>query len=135
MKSTEVNTNTGTAVLPYIIAVDFDGTLVMDMFPKIGPVKSETLRQLRRAKEQGCAIVLWTCRTGKHLEEAVELMDSLGIVFDAINDNIDEVKALGWEARKVYAHEYWDDKAVAFFTNQTTSDVVADEGWVRKIRK
>lgn len=133
MKSIEINTDNGTAVLPYIIAVDFDGTLVVDRFPEIGPVKSETLRQLRRAKEQGCALVLWTCRTGERLYSAVRFMEELGVVFDAVNDNIDEVKALGWDARKVYAHEYWDDKSVGFFTNLATSEAVSDEGWTKRI--
>lgn len=127
----EVATENGVAMLPWIIAVDFDGTIVENRFPEIGMVKRETVRQLKLAKEQGCALILWTCRTGKALREAIQLTDSEGIQFDAINDNLDEVKALGWEARKVYANEYWDDKAIEYFCDNMTSKVVENEPWKR----
>lgn len=131
MTKTQVRTENGTVNLPYIIAVDFDGTIVEDAYPEVGMVKSETVRQLKKAKEMGCALILWTCRTGKALEDAIRLTDLEGIQFDAINDNLDEVKALGWEARKVYAHEYWDDKAIEYFCDNVVSKAVKDEPWAR----
>jgi hypothetical protein len=98
--------------LPHIIAIDFDGTLVEDQYPEIGkPIYSIVLR-LEALKKYGSKIILWTCRSGKKLDEAVKFCkDVLHIEFDAINENIPETQELfGCDTRKVYATEYWDDK-------------------------
>lgn len=99
--------------MPYIIAVDFDGTLVEDRFPEIGEVKQETLDAVRLAKDSGFKLILWTSRDGEQLKEAVAFCADKGLHFDAINENIDEVKILyNNDTRKVFANEYWDDRAV-----------------------
>lgn len=97
-----------------IIAVDFDGTLVEDKFPDIGEPIWGIIRDLMDEQAQGSKIILWTCRNGKALEEAVKFcIDELDLHFDAINENLDEIKVLyGGDTRKVFADEYWDDKAV-----------------------
>lgn len=97
-----------------IIAVDFDGTLVRDMYPMIGEPILETYAKLLKEQRQGSKIILWTCRNGKALEEAVKYCrDTLNIHFDAINENLDEIKILyGGDTRKIFATEYWDDKAI-----------------------
>lgn len=104
------------ATLPYIIAVDFDGTLVEDKFPYIGEVREEVWNKVRKVQEKGCKIILWTSRDHERLKEAVEFCTKRGLHFDAINENIDECKVLfDNDARKVYANEYWDDKAVGAY--------------------
>ena len=97
-----------------IIAVDFDGTIVSDNFPDIGEPIELTIHKIEREQAQGSKIILWTCRNGKALEDAVKFCrDELGLHFDAINENLDEIKVLyGGDTRKVFADEYWDDKAV-----------------------
>lgn len=101
------------ATLPYIIAVDFDGTLVEDAFPAIGAPKEEVWADMVAAQESGAKIILWTSRDNDNLREAVEFCTARGFHFDAINDNLDECKLLfNNSTRKVYANEYWDDKAV-----------------------
>lgn len=102
--------------LPYIIAVDFDGTLVEDQFPEIGkPIKS-TWDLMKAAQDSGAKIILWTSRDGERLKAAVEFCTERGFHFDSINDNLDECKVLfNSSTRKVYANEYWDDKAVMRF--------------------
>ncbi len=101
--------------IPPIIAVDFDGTLVEDRFPDIGEQKLSTwyaIENWRKENPDG-KVVLWTCRTGQNLKAAVDYCAERGLHFDAINDNIDEVKVrYGENARKVYANAYWDDRAV-----------------------
>lgn len=104
-------------VLPYMIAVDFDGTLVTDEYPKIGKIKEETWVKVEKARAKGAKIILWTCRNGKALEDAVEFCRDHGLEFDSVNENIKEVqKMFGGDTRKVYANEYWDDRAVQFGT-------------------
>lgn len=97
-----------------IIAVDFDGTLVKDKFPEIGDPIIKTWHKLRREQLKGSKIILWTCRNGTALEEAVKFCrDEMSFHFDAINENLDEIKVLyGGDTRKVFATEYWDDRAV-----------------------
>lgn len=90
-----------------IYAVDFDGTLSVGLnqpnFHLINWLNDER-------KKKGAKIILWTCRDGKRLQEAVEFCTHYGLEFDAINRNIDEVKDLyGLDGRKIYATLYIDD--------------------------
>lgn len=98
--------------LPYIIAVDFDGTIVEDKYPEIGSLRRDVLNRLLSAQSVGHKIILWTSRDGEFLQAAVRYCADRGLHFDAINDNIDEVTVLfNNSTRKVYANEYWDDRA------------------------
>jgi len=99
------------SMLPTIIAIDFDGTLVTDEYPEIGSINSYVWSAARRAQLDGAKLILWTSRTGQALDDAVQFCACRGLVFDAVNDNIDEVKALGWNARKVFATVYIDDRS------------------------
>lgn len=98
-------------MLPKIIAIDFDGTLVKNKFPEIGEINPNVWYAALRAKSEGIKLILWTSRTGQVLDDAVEFCTNHGLKFDAINDNIPEVKALGWNARKVFATLYIDDRS------------------------
>lgn len=98
--------------LPYIIAIDFDGTLVENKFPDIGETKRffDTIKLVRVEKPE-VKVILWTCRTGEYLQNAILFCKENGLVFDEVNKNIPEVIAIfGEDTRKVYADEYWDDK-------------------------
>lgn len=102
--------------LPYIIAVDFDGTLVEDAFPEIGRPIERTWEMLRKAQEAGAKIILWTSRNEQNLKDAVQFCNERELYFDAINENLQECKNLfGGDTRKIHANEYWDDKAVSWF--------------------
>lgn len=96
-----------------IIAVDFDGTIVTDKFPEIGSPIEDTINLLKLYKGRGDKLILWTCRTGTSLMEAVDFCRwDLGLEFDAINDNLPEIQEFwGQNCRKVYADVYIDDKA------------------------
>ena len=98
-------------MLPTIIAIDFDGTLVENRFPDIGEINPVVWKAAFKAKSQGVKLILWTSRTGDVLDDAVQFCADNGLTFDAINDNIPEVKALGWDARKVFATLYIDDRS------------------------
>ena len=95
-----------------IIAVDFDGTLCVDCYPAIGTANYKLIRTLRKRQETGDKLILWTCRAGDKLEEAIEWCREQGIIFDAINDNLPEMINLwGNNSRKITADIYLDDKA------------------------
>ena len=92
-----------------IVAVDFDGTLSLDsQYPNIGRFNTPLYEDLMKLKGIGWSIVLWTCREGKELKEAVEWCANNGLEFDAINENPPEVP---FKSRKVVADLYVDDRA------------------------
>ena len=92
-----------------IVAVDFDGTLSLDsQYPNIGRFNTPLYEALMKLKSIGWSIVLWTCREGKELKEAVEWCKMNGLEFDAINENPPEVS---FKSRKVVADMYIDDNA------------------------
>ena len=96
-----------------ILAIDFDGTLCENIWPGIGAAKVAVIRELIERQKNGDKLILWTCRSGRQLEEALDFCRGYGLNFDAVNDDLPEIKArLGCDSRKVYADEYWDDKAV-----------------------
>ena len=111
-------TKTEMTALPYIIAVDFDGTLVEDKFPHIGEKREVVWNKMRQARESGAKIILWTSRDHENLEQAVLFCREQGWEFDSINENLKEVRELfNNDTRKVFADEYWDDKSIGQFCN------------------
>lgn len=101
-----------------IYAVDFDGTLCTENFPEIGKEIPGRMEALRRLKANGHKIILWTCRRndayGDNLTEAIEWCRARGVVFDAVNENLPEIKEKwGGDTRKVYCDYYIDDKNVS----------------------
>lgn len=99
------------STLPPIMAVDFDGTLVKDKFPQIGEEREDICNCIRRLQKLGVRSILWTSRTGKYLDEAVDWCKEHNLNFDTINENLPEVVELaGEDTRKVYADVYLDDR-------------------------
>jgi hydroxymethylpyrimidine pyrophosphatase-like HAD family hydrolase len=93
-----------------IVAVDFDGTLCKHDYPEIGEPNYKVVAKLRRMRQEGHKLILWTCRSGEHLQEAVEACKDWGLEFDAVNENIDP--APDFNPKKVFAHIYLDDRAL-----------------------
>lgn len=95
-----------------IYAIDFDGTLCESAFSEIGSPNLALIEHLKRRK-QGNKLILWTCRVGDRLQEAVEWCKKYGLEFDAVNENLPEmIEQWGGESRKVFADVYIDDKSV-----------------------
>lgn len=47
------------------------------------------------------------------MEKALSFCKKQGIHLDAVNENLPEItKAFGTDCRKIFANEYWDDRAV-----------------------
>ena len=95
-----------------IIAVDFDGTLCVNRYPEIGFANYELIHYLKEQQEYGAKLILWTCRSGKLLADAVLWCREMGLMFDAVNENLPEIiEAFGADTRKIFANEYIDDLA------------------------
>lgn len=93
-----------------IIAVDFDGTIVMHKYPDIGREVPDAVRVLKRLKEAEYLLILWTMRSGDKLQEAVDYCASKGISFWGINRN--PLQSSWTDSPKAYAPLYIDDAAV-----------------------
>lgn len=92
-----------------IIAIDFDGTIVEHNYPKIGSELPNATYFIKKIKNEfGIKIILWTCREGQELAEAVDWCKSKGLVFDAVNSNIFDIGNLA--KSKIYADLYIDDR-------------------------
>jgi len=97
------------------IAVDFDGTIVDHEYPKIGKEKLLAFQTLKQLEKRGVRLILWTFRTGKELEEAVEFCRNKGIEFYAVNCNYPGEIFDESISRKIDADIYIDDKNVGGF--------------------
>ena len=97
------------------IAVDFDGTIVEHEYPEIGKEKLFAFQTLKEFEKLGANLILWTIRTGKELDEAVEFCHQNGIDFYAVNRNYPEEVFDKTISRKVNADIFIDDKNVGGF--------------------
>lgn len=94
------------------IAIDFDGCLCANAYPDIGAPNWEIIVAAAAEQIAGAGLILWTCREGELLENALEACTRWGLHFDAVNDSLPSWKQFyGNDTRKVGATEYWDDKA------------------------
>ena len=108
-----------------IVAVDFDGTITLkDNRQWIGKNKYindikepniKIINQLIQNRDK-IYLVLWTCRKGKALKDAITFCNNNNIYFDAVNENIVRYPT----SRKIMADIYLDDKGVY-------------ENWTKKI--
>ncbi len=98
---------------PLKIAVDFDGTIVEHRYPEIGKeilFAFDTLKALQKQKHQ---LILWTYRSGKELDEAVEYCRQNGIEFYAINNSYPEEEFdEDFSSRKIEADLFIDDRNI-----------------------
>lgn len=92
-----------------IIGIDFDGTIVTHEFPRIGRPVPGALETMRELNKHGHRIILWTMRSGVHLEAAVEYLQRNEITLYGVNQNPDQ----DWsDSPKAFCHLYIDDAAL-----------------------
>ena len=102
------------------IAVDFDGTIVTHAYPQIGkpiPFAIETLKKLQR--EDMCQIILYTCREGQLLDDAVNYCKERGLEFYAVNAAFPEETPDMRIARKLDA-----DRRTSFRRRETPAQTI-----------
>lgn len=91
-----------------IIAVDYDGTLFDGQ-----SFNTVLLQRLRASQKRGDTVILWTCREGRSLVEALKALQSIGFRPNFVNCNSPEgLQRIRHDSRKIYADVYIDDKAV-----------------------
>ena len=98
---------------PLKIAIDFDGTIVEHKYPEIGKEVMFAFQTLRALQEQGHQLILWTYRSGKELDDAVQYCRRNGIEFYAINSSYPEEEFdEDYDSRKIDADIFIDDRNV-----------------------
>ena len=91
-----------------VIAIDFDGTITeKNIFPEIGKAREHAFEAIRHFQELGHKCILWTCRYGQSLLEAVNWLSKNNVKMDAYNENLYPL-----QSRKIVADVYIDDKNV-----------------------
>lgn len=97
---------------PKIVGVDFDGTLAITRgtYPRIqGPIQ-EIIDYVKSEQAAGAYLILITMREYDELRQAVEWCKEQGLRFDAVNDNLPQMKEFfGNNPRKIFCNEYLDD--------------------------
>lgn len=97
------------------IAIDFDGTIVEHKYPEIGEELLFAFQTLKELQKQGHQLVLWTYRSGKLLDEAVEYCRQNGLEFYAVNKNYPEEEFDSSISRKIDADMFIDDRNIGGF--------------------
>ena len=102
-----------------IIAVDFDGTIVEDAYPKVGKPMIFAFDTLKKLQSEGHRLILWTYRSGERLEEAVAFCKENGIEFYAVNKSFPEENYEAKYSRKINANLFIDDRNIGGFLGWT----------------
>lgn len=119
------------------IAVDFDGTIVEDNYPKVGRENLFAFDTLKKLQEKGHRLILWTYRNGKALEEAVAFCKANGIVFYAVNKSFPEEDFNPKYSRKINADLFIDDRNVGGFFGwgEVYQELIGEDKPVKKKSK
>jgi hydroxymethylpyrimidine pyrophosphatase-like HAD family hydrolase len=98
-----------------VLAIDFDGTIVDNKYPAIGKPKLFAFETLKKLQKKGFVLILWTYRSGRSLQEAVEFCRQGGIEFYAVNKSYPEEDYSEDISRKINADVFIDDRNVGGF--------------------
>ena len=91
-----------------VIAIDFDGTITeKNIFPDIAQIREHAAETIHNFQAAGHKCILWTCRYGRSLDEAIQFLLDNGIKMDGYNSNLYPLNS-----RKIVADVYIDDKNV-----------------------
>ena len=98
---------------PLTIAIDFDGTIVEEAFPGVGKLKPEADKYINKLYDEGCMIIINTCRTGSYEADAENLLRRKGIKYHYINCNLPKsIEYFKQDCRKISADVYIDDRCL-----------------------
>lgn len=95
----------------YFVAFDFDKTIAnTDENHNIKSLKQKTVDDLLKYyKNINNIIIIWTCRDGDMLNQALKFLNDNKIPYDYVNEN----PLCGFDcSNKIFAHKYYDDRAI-----------------------
>lgn len=103
-------------VTNWTIAIDYDGTITEkdSSYPNAGTIRKDAKRVIKKLKEQGNILCLWTCRswTDGTLQIAKEALEKEGLEFDFYNKS-----PFSTGSPKIVADIYIDDRMLGGTVN------------------
>lgn len=113
MKFDDENKQEKTERIKKVVAVDFDNTICYTNYPTIIkplPYAIEVLKVLMN--DHYTILILYTCREGEYLKQALDFCELYGIKFDYVNENVKErIELYGNDCRKIGYDLLIDDKS------------------------
>jgi len=104
------------------IAVDMDGTCVNHIFPEMGEDVPHAAEVMKELVEAGHKLILYTMRSGKELDAAVQWFADKDIPLYSVQKDKGQ---LAWtKSNKCYANKYVDDSGIG-------CPLIKVEGWDR----
>lgn len=108
---------------PFTVAVDLDGTLAEKEEPfnpkTIGKPRAKMVKWVKRLKEAGARIIIWTVRGSDKLVET--WLKEYKVPFDHINYNPDQPEG---SSGKLIADVYWDDRGFSALDPDATGPAI-----------
>lgn len=95
-----------------IISIDFDGTIVNEMWPRIGSMKKGAREVINRLYSEGHYIIINTLREGPYELEARLYLKRAGINYHGFNENHPDAVVKYYDSRKIGADIYIDDRNI-----------------------
>lgn len=98
----------------YIMCLDFDKTLCYSNYPSCGDPITPVVEYVKYIQQADMTTILWTCREGKALEDAVKWCEQNDIRIDYVNEQGEFDKNKWKDTRKVFCNLLIDDTSYNF---------------------
>lgn len=100
--------------VPIILAIDFDETIAINSpFPNIISFIEGANVYIRKLFDEGYYIIINTCRTGVHAQQAIDFLHLHNVPFHQFNENHPSlINFYEIDCRKISADVYVDDKCI-----------------------
>tara|TARA_R110002124_G_scaffold251066_1_gene416243 strand:- start:936 stop:1322 length:387 start_codon:yes stop_codon:yes gene_type:complete len=96
-----------------ILAIDFDLTICMSHYPKLGLEREGAGNAIRQLVADGYGVIINTCRDGLAAADAIHWLDTHNIPYHFFNCNFPHViQQYSADCRKISADMYIDDKCL-----------------------
>lgn len=96
--------------MSFTIAVDFDNTMAVNEYPRVGVPVPGAVEWLHRLQDAGARIILWTMRGSTAIEPALAFCATHGIRIWAVNHNPEQAE---WtDSPKAHADLVIDDRTL-----------------------
>ena len=96
---------------PFILSIDFDGTIVGSAYPDIGDLKPNAKEVINKLYDEGFIILINTCRSGIYEGDCYRFLKDNDVKYHYINSNLpSQIEYFKQDCRKISANLYIDDK-------------------------
>jgi guanylate kinase len=110
------------------IAIDFDGTIVSQAYPKIGVLMYGAKYTIRKWRSDGHIVTINTCRSNQFENDAIKFLKENNIEYDFINENDPAlISQYNTDCRKISADLYLDDKNFGGFIGWDNADLIVEQ--------